>query len=178
MSPRNLMLGLTGVLAVSQFMPYADGPTVHFTYGTALPTTSTFELQGHQSGWSQHPWAFFLLVTLAVIFLTGINTGPAWRQWGYWLLIPMVWGCVAPADIRHNGGVIGSLAFSPRSTWCTCTGKPPKPLAPDIPLRASIRAVSIRRANTRRPSIRAVSIPADHPRPAPRSRAGRKLEVI
>jgi hypothetical protein len=101
------MLGLTGVLAVSQFMPYADGPTVHFTYGTALPTTSTFELQGHQSGWSQHPWAFFLLVTLAVIFLTGINTGPAWRQWGYWLLIPMVWGCVAPADIRHNGGVIG-----------------------------------------------------------------------
>ena len=118
---RVLLLVAVGVMAWSQSSFWVRAQYSTYYIGRAsrysLPNAGTpvnTELSPEINGWSAHPAAAVLLCVLAALFIFGVNLGPGWMRWRYWIACAVLVACMVPFHwdgVFGSGQVLGILAL-------------------------------------------------------------------
>ena len=113
--PGRLALISLVVLLVSQFFTYYT--PFHSGYLAIHADFSTtgyyrFDAQEGGTGWKLHRWGWPVLLLLFALHGTDIADSQAFRRFGFWLSIPLMFFALSPGSIETPGLKLGLVAWA------------------------------------------------------------------
>lgn len=81
------------------FLPFREaGGTGSLYISANYDTVGTYFLTPGGSGWDLHPWAYVLLVSAFMFYLSDFHLGAFWRKFGWWLTPVLLFTCMWNGD--------------------------------------------------------------------------------